>query len=147
MKTRSLAPALICAAGLAGLAGCAPDTLPPPEGSAASATPTTGGPPGGTPDQAQSPAAEQNTDTSAYRYDCSNGRTIQARYPDTDHAVVAYDGEKRRMHIAISADGSRYVGNDYEWWTRGTGHGAKATLFKHTDNGSTGDVIASCQEQ
>lgn len=143
MIPRSFAPALASAVAVAALAGCAPNTLPPAEGSAASATPTTGGPPGGTPHQASHRSDDQTADESARTYECNDGRAIRASYPDTDHAVVAYQDQQRRMHIAVSADGARYVGNDYEWWTRG----ADATLFTHADDGSTGDKVTACHEQ
>ncbi|AWN17289.1 MliC family protein [Salinisphaera sp. LB1] len=147
MLRRCFAPALAGAIALIALAGCAPDTLPRPEGSAASATPTTGGPVGGKPARHDAQTTNHAAQNSAIDYDCNNGSTISARYPDTNHAVVRYQGHKLPMHIAISADGARYVGKHYEWWTRGTGRGAKATLFAHGDNGSTGNAITVCHQQ
>lgn len=146
MLRHSLVSTLACVAALTALAGCAPDTLPPPEGSAASASPTTGGPLDGTPEPDSNPTTGKDSGNGATQYSCNNGETISARYPNTDHAVVYYQGDDLPMHIAISADGARYVGNDYEWWTRGTGQGAKATLFTHADDGSTGDVVTVCHQ-
>jgi membrane-bound inhibitor of C-type lysozyme len=78
-----------------------------------------------------------------YIYACDNGETVPVRYIGTDQAKVAYQGATLPMHIAISADGARYVGAHHEWWTRG----AKATLFKHNPDGSTGDSITPCHEK
>ncbi|HET7314494.1 MliC family protein [Salinisphaera sp.] len=144
MIRRSILHALAGVAALAAMAGCAPNTLPPPEGSAASASPTTGGPIDGTPER--DPELWQNVavDHGAVRYECNDGSTIIVRYPDTDHARVHYQGQDRPMRIAVSGSGSRYVGDRYEWWTHG---GSEATLFMHADNGSTGDMITICHEQ
>ncbi|MGB7757895.1 MAG: MliC family protein [Salinisphaera sp.] len=147
MLRHALLYTLAGAATLTALAGCAPDTLPPPEGSAASASPTTGGPLDGTPEPDSNSASGSGAENGATHYSCSNGGTISARYPDTDHAVVHYQGDDLPMHIAISADGARYVGNDYEWWTRGTGPDAQATLFTHAADGSTGNKVTTCHEQ
>lgn len=147
MLRRATVSVLACAAALTALGGCAPDTLPPPEGSAAAATPTTGGPLDGTPEPDSELSADGASAGSTMSYDCNNGQTIDARYPDSDRAVVHYQGDKLPMHIAISADGARYVGDDYEWWTRGSGQGGEATLFAHASDGSTGDVVTTCHEQ
>lgn len=122
-----------------GLAGCASDTLPPPQGSAASATPATGGPLG---NDAKTESGQTDQGTRIV-YDCDNGQTVTARYNGTDHARVSWRDQTKPMHIAISADGARYVGGRYEWWTRGK----KATLFSHQEDGSTGNSITTCSEQ
>lgn len=148
MLCRSYVFPLACVAALAGLAGCAPDTLPPTQGSAASASPTTGGPLDGTPEPDSELAADDQPATGgATIYACNDGHSVRARYTGADKAVVVYRQQTRHMHIAISADGARYVGNGYEWWTRGSGRGAQATLFKHAADGSTGDVVTSCHQQ
>lgn len=145
MTPRGLNAALLAAVAAAGLSACAPHTLPPTEGSAASASPTTGGPLDGTPqpDSAAQKPAPANAPTI---YECRTGAEIQARYPDTDSALVRYRDQQYRMHIAISADGARYVGDQYEWWTRGTGSGAEASLFEHAKDGSTGQLLQTCHE-
>ncbi|MES1954415.1 MliC family protein [Salinisphaera hydrothermalis] len=147
MLRSSIVPALTVAAALTALAGCAPDTLPPPEGSAASATPTTGGPVDGRPGPDFQSGTNGSSDNGLIHYVCNDGSRINARYPDTDHAVVHYQGKKLAMHIAMSADGARYVGAHYEWWTRGSGRNAEATLYTHADDGSSGHQITSCREQ
>lgn len=52
-------------------------------------------------------------------YACDDGRKVQASYPDTTTAVVTLDGNTHHLHIAISADGARYVGDHWQWWTKG----------------------------
>lgn len=52
-------------------------------------------------------------------YTCASGRTVRASYPDTDTAVLVMGGQTRTLHIAISADGARYVDPQWEWWTKG----------------------------
>jgi len=52
-------------------------------------------------------------------YACEDGRTVQASYPDTSTAVLSLEGQSHHLHIAISADGARYVGKHWQWWTKG----------------------------
>jgi membrane-bound inhibitor of C-type lysozyme len=52
-------------------------------------------------------------------YTCDDGRLVQASYPDDTTAVVALDGDTHRLHIAVSADGARYIGEHWQWWTKG----------------------------
>jgi membrane-bound inhibitor of C-type lysozyme len=52
-------------------------------------------------------------------YTCEDGRKVQASYPDSTTAVLSLDGNTHRLHIAISADGARYVGDHWQWWTKG----------------------------
>ncbi len=146
MLRHALLYTLAGAATLTALAGCAPDTLPPPEGSAASASPTTGGPLDGTPEPDSNPATGSGANNGPTHYSCSNGGTISARYPDTDHAVVHYQGDDLPMHIAISADGARYVGNDYEWWTRGTGRVPRPRCSSMPTTARPGMWSPSCHE-
>jgi membrane-bound inhibitor of C-type lysozyme len=55
--------------------------------------------------------------STAYR--CDDGRRVQAGYEGTDHAVLAMDGATYRLTIARSASGARYVGEGWQWWTKG----------------------------
>jgi membrane-bound inhibitor of C-type lysozyme len=52
-------------------------------------------------------------------YTCDDGRAVQATYPDTDTAVLTFDRQTHRLHTAISASGARYVGEQWQWWTKG----------------------------
>ncbi len=60
------------------------------------------------------PAAAATTLT----YTCGS-RIVQASYPDTDTAVLVFDQQTHRLHVAISASGARYVGDGWQWWTKG----------------------------
>jgi membrane-bound inhibitor of C-type lysozyme len=52
-------------------------------------------------------------------YACDDGRTVQVAYPDTQTAVLNFDAQTHRLHAAISADGARYVGGRWQWWSKG----------------------------
>jgi membrane-bound inhibitor of C-type lysozyme len=52
-------------------------------------------------------------------YTCDDGRTVQAVYPDAQTAVLDFDAQAHRLHAAISADGARYVGGHWQWWSKG----------------------------
>lgn len=54
-----------------------------------------------------------------FTYHCDDGHSVQASYPDTDSAVLALDGQTYHLHTAVSADGARYVGDTWQWWTKG----------------------------
>jgi membrane-bound inhibitor of C-type lysozyme len=68
------------------------------------------------------------TDAKTLTYTCDDGRNVQAVYPDTDTAVLTLDGQTYRLHTAISADGARYVGEHWQWWTKGMTQGWLAPL-------------------
>ena len=84
--------------------------------------------------------------SSVHNYRCQSGETIAATYPTTDSATVQYKGNNYNMRIAVSASGSRYVGDELEWWTKGSGPGSEGTLFRHMADGTTGESIESCSE-
>ncbi len=52
-------------------------------------------------------------------YSCDDGRTVMAVYPDTTTAVLTIDGQTHHLHTTVSADGARYVGDQWQWWTKG----------------------------
>lgn len=58
-------------------------------------------------------------DVKTFTYTCDDGRTVHAVYPDTDTAVLTVEGQTIQLHTAISADGARYVGKHWQWWTKG----------------------------
>lgn len=78
------------------------------------------------------PAVVANTLT----YACDDGRAVQAIYPDTETAVLKFDGQTHQLHTAVSADGARYVGQHWQWWTKGMHEGRLAPL-------QSGETIAS----
>ena len=77
-------------------------------------------------------------------YQCESGQTIGATYHSYNAAVVRYEGRAREMVVAISGSGARYVGGGLEWWTKGMGPGSQGTLFRHEDDGTTGEIIEMC---
>lgn len=65
-------------------------------------------------------------------YLCANGQVVQAQYDaraeDSDDPIVSasrngafvtIDGRGIRMLQGASANGVRYIGGGYQWWTRG----------------------------
>lgn len=93
----------------------------------------------------QTPVAAPST-SSVHSYRCKSGETIAATYPSTDSATVQYKGIKYNMQIAVSGSGSRYVGGELEWWTKGSGPGSEGTLFRHMADGTSGEIIELCIE-
>jgi membrane-bound inhibitor of C-type lysozyme len=71
-------------------------------------------------------------------YACSDGQVVKASYPDTNSALVIIKGNTHTLHIAISADGARYTGDGWQWWTKGMHDGMLAPL-------AAGENIASAQ--
>lgn len=61
-------------------------------------------------------------------YHCGDGRQLQASYPTADIAVLELDGQTRRLHLARSADGARYIDTQWQWWTKGMHDGFLAPL-------------------
>ena len=76
-------------------------------------------------------------------YRCESGRKIEASYT-ANSAAVTFEGRTREMTVATSASGARYVGDGYEWWTKGTGPGSSGTLFLQEPGGTTGEPIEKC---
>ncbi len=79
-------------------------------------------------------------------YQCESGQTVQASYPTNDTATVEYDGQTLPMTIAVSGSGARYVGDELEWWTKGSGPGSEGTLFRHNGDDTTGDLVEQCEQ-
>jgi len=65
-------------------------------------------------------------------YLCANGQVVQAQYENSDSdagnaimsvgqsgAYLYIDGQGVRMLQGVSANGVRYIGGGYQWWTRG----------------------------
>lgn len=90
---------------------------------------------------------ESPSTTVGSTYACESGALIQASYPDTDHARIEYQGRTHVLAIAVSASGARYVGDGFEWWTKGSGPGSSGSLYQHLPDGTTGDAIETCTAQ
>ena len=76
-------------------------------------------------------------------YQCESGEKIVATYSTINSATIEYQNNSYKMTIAVSASGARYVGENYEWWTKGSGSGSLGSLFNHKEN-STGEALESC---
>lgn len=94
-----------------------------------------------------SPQDQAGVVTAEHHYRCASGARITASYPSTESATVQYKDNSYAMQIAISASGARYVGGGLEWWTKGSGPGSEGTLFRHMADGSSGDILESCDER
>ncbi|MFD1261617.1 MliC family protein [Entomomonas asaccharolytica] len=65
-------------------------------------------------------------------YQCEDGERFEAAYPDKDTAILNYGGELKLLKAVVSADGARYAGEDWQWWTKGD-QGNLAPLKKGED--------------
>jgi membrane-bound inhibitor of C-type lysozyme len=87
--------------------------------------------------QAMAPTpAPQPASAVTVTYDCSDGEVVQAQYPDEKTAVLVVKARSFKLQQAVSADGVRYTGNGWQWWTKGMKDGTLAPL-------KTGETIAS----
>ncbi|MCW8936104.1 MAG: MliC family protein [Gammaproteobacteria bacterium] len=84
--------------------------------------------------------------STAHNYQCKSGETIVVTYPSNESATVQYKASKHNLKIAVSASGSRFVGDKLEWWTKASGPGSEGTLFSHMADGTTGEIIERCTE-
>jgi membrane-bound inhibitor of C-type lysozyme len=80
--------------------------------------------------------AQASAPSSWISYACADGRVVQATYPDTNTAQIKINGEAHTLRIAISADGARYTGDGWQWWTKGMHDGSLAPL-------AAGETIAN----
>ena len=120
--TRRLAAVAIAA--LTGLAACQPSE---PEQS---------------PAPVQAPAVDSETaPTPAIAYACESGVTIQARYPDSATAELAYRGQTLALRSVEAASGARYVGSGVEWWTANRDGEESATLSRLGPDNRTGAAV------
>lgn len=62
-------------------------------------------------------------------YQCEDGQRFEAAYPDTNTAILNYQGQLYLLKSAISANGARYTGEGLQWWTTGN-QGTLAPLAK-----------------
>jgi membrane-bound inhibitor of C-type lysozyme len=61
-------------------------------------------------------------------YTCSDGQSVQASYPDNNTAIIKLKGETHTLHVALSGSGARYIGEGWQWWTKGMRDGRLAPL-------------------
>jgi membrane-bound inhibitor of C-type lysozyme len=75
-------------------------------------------------------------------YTCADGRIVEATYPDSDTALIRIKGETHTLRVAISASGARYVGDGWQWWTKGMHDGMLAPLA--ADEGIASATSVDC---
>jgi len=85
---------------------------------------------------APSHQAQAKANVAWVNYTCSNGQTVAAAYPDTNTAVISVHHATHTLHSAISGSGARYIGDGWQWWTKGMHEGMLAPL-------APGETIAS----
>lgn len=77
-------------------------------------------------------------------YQCEGGQTVTARYPDSNTAVVTWEGRDATLIIAQSASGARYVGEGLEWWTASRGGEETGLLSRGGGVQPATDLITRC---
>jgi membrane-bound inhibitor of C-type lysozyme len=75
-------------------------------------------------------------------YHCDDGRSVMAVYPDSTTTVLTFGGQTHHLHAAVSADGARYVGDQWQWWTKGM-HDARLAPLKPSETIAS-DTGVSC---
>lgn len=80
-------------------------------------------------------------------YQCENGLLLKATYPTPDSANIVYQREHEAMVTAPSASGARYVGDHWEWWTRGDKEGYLAPIGDDRRAASTQGVRCAALQQ
>lgn len=79
-------------------------------------------------------------ESSSTKYLCDNGDTVTASYINNDSSsVVILDMLDKKILLVdvVAASGSKYVGGELEWWTKGE----IATL-----SNVVGDKMTECKE-
>lgn len=114
------ARAALLLTGLLAVAACSPKTEPTTARSA--------------------PEATRGVGAEVLVYQCDNGQTLRASYPDRDTALVEYQGRSRILKSGRAASGARYVGDSLQWWTQGLARGAVAPLAMGEDLASAVSV-------
>ena len=94
----------------------------------------------------QAAQASLSAPATPVHYQCESGELITATYPSTDSVTIQYKNRSYTMQSAVSGSGARYVGDDLEWWTKGSGSGAYGSLLHHNADGTSGDSIEICAE-
>lgn len=83
---------------------------------------------GPAPAPAAKAAGPVNPAVSLTTYDCSDGATLTAAYPDRESAIVTWKGHTYTLKLASSASGARYTGYGLQWWAKGLSQGTVAAL-------------------
>lgn len=90
-----------------------------------------------------SACAKTTSSTHTLDYACDSGTHIHVVYPDTQIALVTYQGIQHRLESALSASGARYADEQLVWWSKGS----EASLRLYGDDGLNGDILEQCRQQ
>ena len=90
----------------------------------------------------ESTTTQPNADI--HEYQCESGNTITAAYASANSTTVKYKGVSYNLRLAVSGSGSRYVGDGLEWWTKGSAPESEGTLFRHLNDGTSGEILEKC---
>jgi membrane-bound inhibitor of C-type lysozyme len=96
------------------------------------------------PEQPVAPVEPQPAPASAapaVGYACESGAMVEARYPDTATAQLAYKGRTYDLRSVEAASGARYVGSGVEWWTAPRDGQERATLSRLGPNEEVGVAV------
>lgn len=52
-------------------------------------------------------------------YQCEDGERFEVAYPNDQMAILNYQGQLLLLNLAVSASGARYIGEGWQWWTKG----------------------------
>jgi len=90
----------------------------------------------------ETPVAQpQSPPVPAVTYACESGASVEARYPDSSTAQLAYKGQTYALRTAQAASGARYVGSGVEWWTATRDGQESATLSRLGPNEDVGVAV------
>lgn len=93
------------------------------------------------PAQPTAPAPPQTPPAPTVSYACESGATVQAQYPDSATAQLAYKGQTYALRTTQAASGARYIGSGVEWWTATRDGQESATLSRLGPNEDVGAAV------
>ena len=74
---------------------------------------------------------------------CTSGQEVVAVYPNADSAVITYRGTTYRMSRQLSADGARYAGEGFEWWSKAYPDREEGSM-RVLAGADSGQVVETC---
>ena len=78
-------------------------------------------------------------------YRCADHTTIKVRYEGANRAMMIIKDRRLALQSAPSANGARYTGHGWQWWSTGMRTGSLAPLAAAEDIASTPGV--SCRQR
>ena len=90
--------------------------------------------------------SRSEADTVTY-YICEDGSTIAARYPTPDTARILHEERSIDLNLARSASGARYVGEGWQWWTKGMIEGTLTSLAANEEVASASGLACAARQE